>query len=64
MGDEKLRVSTATQLEVQGLVSALMLSVAGSGLFAEPDLDDGLYRTTAVISFCVSVFCFMSAAFT
>ena len=49
--DPNVTLTFNLALEVQGLVSALMLSVAGSGLFAEPDLDEGLYRTTAVISF-------------
>ena len=39
-----------------------MLSVAGSGFFAEPDLNGGFCTTVATISFCFSLFSFISAA--
>lgn len=47
---------------MQGIISALMLSVAGSGFFAEPDLNGGFCKTVATISFCFSLFSFISAA--
>ena len=57
----RLRASTSKLLEVQALASALLLSVAAAGLFAEPGLNTTVFRTIATVSFCIALFCFMSA---
>ena len=50
------------ELEVQGLLSSLLLGVAGAGLFATTGLNGLKYESATIISFCVSVFCYMAAA--
>ena len=57
----RLRASTSKLLEVQALASALLLSVAAAGLFAEPGLNTTVFRTIATVAFCIALFCFMSA---
>ena len=56
--------------KTQALVSALMLTVAGSGLFAASSLtkppsqswdEFNQFRQGCILFFCVSTFCFMTA---
>ena len=51
----------AKELEVLTLVSALMLAVACSGLFAGQRLH-GHQTTWSTVCFCGSAFCFMTTA--
>ena len=58
---QMVRTSTSKLLEIQSLASALLLSVAASGLYAQASLDHTVFRSIATIAFCVALFCFMSA---
>lgn len=59
-----LRDMKNKEMEIQGLLSALLLGVAGGGWFATADLSDEqpFFKSLSIIAFCVSVFSFMSTA--
>lgn len=58
----RARDQKAKEFEVQGILGALLLGVAGGGLFVGVDIDEGPVRTFSAISFCIAVFAFMSTA--
>lgn len=61
-------IPKAKEMETLALISALMLTVAGGGLFAGNGLAEESYflgvdaREWSIISFCVATFCFMASA--
>ena len=61
-GSRLTREQKAKEFEVLALVAALLLGVAGGGLFVGIDLEEGFWRTFSTISFCIAVFAFMSSA--
>ena len=61
-GSRLTREQKAKEFEVLALVAALLLGVAGGGLFVGIDLEEGFWRTFSTVSFCIAVFAFMSSA--
>ena len=59
--EEKMREHKVKELEVQGLISALLLGIVGGGLYAGPTIPEGPLRDLSSVSFCISVFSFLSA---
>ena len=56
------RERASKEFELQGLLAALLLGVAGGGWYSTAELEPSAWKDVCVISLCVSCLTFMSAA--